>query len=107
MEIITLYVTYKNQEDADKIVNYLLDKNLIACANFFPVNSVYKWEGKIEHQDEVVSFIKTRKENFEVVRDEILKMHPYETPCILKLEAEVNESYGKWIVDETITHLSN
>ncbi len=101
MEIITLYVTYKNQEDADKVVNFLLEKKLIACANFFPVNSVYRWEGKIEHQTEVVSFIKTRKENFEIVRDEILKIHPYETPCILKLNAEVNESYGKWVVGET------
>lgn len=101
MEIITLYVTYKNQEDADKVVNFLLEKRLIACANFFPVNSVYQWEGKIEHQTEVVSFLKTRTENFEIVRDEILKIHSYETPCILKINAEVNESYGAWILEET------
>lgn len=101
MEIITLYVTHKNQEEADKVVDYLLEKRLIVCANFFPVNSVYKWEGKIEHQTEVVSFIKTRKENFEIVRDEILKIHSYEIPCILKIEAEVNESYRNWILGET------
>lgn len=101
MNIITLYVTHKNQEEADKVVNFLLEKRLIACANFFPVNSVYQWEGKIEHQTEVVSFLKTREENFEIVRDEILKIHSYETPCILKINAEVNESYGAWILGET------
>lgn len=101
MNIITLYVTHKNQEEADKVVNFLLEKRLIACANFFPVNSVYQWEGKIEHQAEVVSFLKTRTENFEIVRDEILKIHSYETPCILKINAEVNESYGAWILEET------
>jgi len=101
MQIITLYVTYKNQEEADKVVNTLLEKKLIACANFFPVSSVYRWEGKIEHQSEVVSFIKTRKENFGVVRDEILKIHSYETPCILKLDADINESYGNWVLNET------
>jgi len=101
MEILTLYVTHKNQEEADKVVDYLLEKKLIACANFFPVNSVYQWEGKIERSGEVVSLIKTRKENFEIVRDEILNIHPYETPCILKLDAEVNDSYGKWILGET------
>jgi periplasmic divalent cation tolerance protein len=101
MQIITLYVTHKNQEEADKVVNALLEKKLIACANFSQVNSVYRWEGKIEHQPEVVSFIKTRKENFEIVRDEILKIHSYETPCILKLDAEVNDSYGNWILSET------
>lgn len=82
-------------------MNFLLEKRLIACANFFPVNSVYQWEGKIEHQTEVVSFLKTREENFEIVRDEILKIHSYETPCILKINAEVNESYGAWILGET------
>jgi len=101
METTTLYVTHKNQEEADKVVNALLEKKLIACANFSQVNSVYRWEGKIEHQPEVVSFIKTRKENFEIVRDEILKIHSYETPCILKLDAEVNDSYGNWILSET------
>jgi periplasmic divalent cation tolerance protein len=101
METTTLYVTHKNQEEADKVVNALLEKKLIACANFSQVNSVYRWEGKIEHQPEVVSFIKTRKENFEIVRDEILKIHSYETPCILKLDAEVNDSYGNWILTET------
>lgn len=101
MNIITLYVTHKNQEEADKVVNFLLEKRLIACANFFPVNSVYQWEGKIEHQTEVVSFLKTKEENFEIVRDEILKIHSYETPCILKINAEVNESYGAWILEET------
>lgn len=101
MEIITLYVTHKNQEEADKVVNLLLDKRLIACANFLSITSRYWWKGKIENQDEVVSLLKTKEENFEIVRGEILKIHPYETPCILKMHAEVNESYGEWILNET------
>jgi periplasmic divalent cation tolerance protein len=102
MKIITLYVTHKNQEEADKVVNFLLEKRLIACANFSQINSVYRWKGEIERQTEVVSLLKTREGKFETVRDEILKIHPYEIPCILKLEAEVNESYGKWILEETV-----
>ncbi len=101
MEIITLYVTHKNQEEADKIVNHLLDEKLITCANFFPIQSRFLWNGKVENQDEIVSLLKTKEENFEIVREEILKMHPYEIPCILKMYAEVNESYGEWILDET------
>ena len=101
MQIVTLYVNHKNQEEADKVVNYLLEKRLIACANFFSIKSRYWWKGAIENTEEVVSLLKTKKENFELVRDEILKIHPYETPCVLKLEAEVNDSYGQWILDET------
>lgn len=100
-KIITIYVTHKNQQEADKVIDYLLDKKLIACANFFPIMSRYGWNGKIENQEEIVSLLKTRKENFEMVRDEVLKIHPYKVPCIIRLEGEVNESYGNWILNET------
>lgn len=35
------------------------------------------------------------------MRGEILKIHPYETPCILKMEIEANDTYGDWIISET------
>ncbi|HCC06047.1 TPA: divalent-cation tolerance protein CutA [Candidatus Nomurabacteria bacterium] len=91
----------QNKEEADKVVNHLLEKRLIACANFSTIESRYWWKGGIENGEEIVTLLKTKKENFELVRDEILKIHPYEIPCILKLDAEVNESYGKWILNET------
>jgi len=101
IKIITLYVTHKNKEEADKVVNYLLEKRLIACANFSSIESRNWWKGKIENGEEIVTLLKTRKENFELVRDEILKIHPYETPCILRAEVEANNSYGEWIINET------
>ncbi len=45
--------------------------------------------------------LKTREGNFEIVRNEILKMHPCETPCILKIEVEANESYSSWVLVES------
>ena len=74
---------------------------MIACVNYFPIESSYWWKEKIENSEEIVTLLKTREENFELVRDEILKIHPYETPCILKMEMEANDSYGDWILDET------
>lgn len=99
-QIITLYVTHKNREEADKVVNYLLEKRLIACANFSPIESRYWWKGKIENSEEIVTLLKTRKENFEIVRDEILKIHTYEIPCILRAEIESNDSYANWVYIE-------
>lgn len=100
-KIITLYVTHANEEAAEKVATYLLNKRLIACANFFPIKSMYWWKDKLETGNEVVTLLKTKEENFELIRDEILKIHPYETPCILRLETEANESYSKWICNET------
>lgn len=100
MKIILLYVTHKNQEEAEKISNHLLEKRLIACTNFFPIKSSYWWKGGIETTDEIVTLFKTKEENYDVVTEAILAMHPYETPCILKLEADANESYATWIREE-------
>ena len=101
MTFISIYVTHKNLEDAQKIASHLLQKKLIACANFFPITGSYCWKGKIENSEEIVSFLKTRKENWEKVKSEIKKIHPYETPCIMKINVEANEDYESWINDET------
>jgi len=100
MTIILIYVTNKNGDEAKKIANHLLNKKLIACANFFPISSLYLWKGNINNENEIVSLFKTKEENWEKVKEEIKKLHPYDTPCILKINGEANEDYEKWINDE-------
>lgn len=99
--IITIYVTHANEDEAEKVTMHLLNKHLIACANFSPVRSTFWWKGKIETNEEIVTLLKTSEENFEQVKQEILSIHPYETPCILKIEAEANEAYAEWVYNET------
>ena len=101
MKFIIIYITHKNLKEAKKVVNYLLDKKLIACANYFPIESSYRWKGKIENAKETLSIVKTRKENWKKVRDEVKRIHPYETPCIMKIEVEANQDYADWINKET------
>lgn len=102
MKFILIYVTYKNQADAEKQAQELLEKGLIACANFFPISSMYNWKGKLETATEAVAILKTRSENWALVKEFVLKNHPYETPCIIKLgEVEANDSYASWIQRET------
>ncbi len=100
MGFIIIYVTHKNLEEAEKITSHLLQKKLIACANLFPIKSAYWWEGKIESSDEVVSILKTKKENWEKVKLEIKKVHPYKVPCIMKIDVEANKDYEDWINSE-------
>ena len=103
MPFILIYTTHKNREDAQKIVLPLLEQSIIACANYFPITSQYKWKDKIELAEEIVAILKTRKENWEKVREYIEKNHPYETPCIIKLaEVNANDSYESWVQEETV-----
>ena len=101
MKFIIIYITHKNLKEAKKVAGYLLEKRLIACANFFPIESAYWWNGKIESGKEIVSIVKTKKENWNKVKKEVEKIHPYDVPCIIKLEVESNKAYADWIQKET------
>ncbi len=100
MCFIIIYITHKNLEEAKKIANHLLEKRLIACANFFPVESAYRWKGKIERAQEIVSIVKTKSKNLEKVKTEVKKIHPYDVPCIMKINVEANDDYERWIEEE-------
>lgn len=101
MGFILIYVTYPHMEEANKAISYLLQKKLIACANSFPIKATSCWTGKVQECDEIVSILKTKKENWEKVRDEIKNIHSYQVPCIIKIDVEANEDYEKWVCDET------
>jgi periplasmic divalent cation tolerance protein len=97
-----VYVTAKDEEEARKIANHLLDKHLIACANMFPIKSLYWWKGTIQDDDEVALIMKTQKRNVESIISHVKAIHSYEVPCIEFLHFEDgNPEYLEWIRKET------
>lgn len=100
MSFIVIYVTHKNKKEANKIINHLLKKKLIACANTFPSKSAYLWKGKKESSNEIISLLKTKSSHWNKVKNEIKKIHPYEVPCIIKLNVQANKEYEAWINSE-------
>ncbi len=101
MSFILIYITYPNEEEAKRVSDHLLKKKIVACANFFPMKSSYWWKGKLACEDEIVTIVKTRKENWEMVKQEVEKIHPYDVPCIMKLDVEANKAFEDWIYKET------
>ncbi len=101
MAFIIIKITCPNIEVAREISEHLLQQKLISSANFFPIKSMSSWTGKIQEVDEYISFLKTRKDNWEKVRDEIKKIHPYKVPCITKIDVEANEDYESWLNKQT------
>jgi periplasmic divalent cation tolerance protein len=96
-QIALAYVPCPNDEQATLIARRLLEKKLIACANIFPIRSIYEWQGKIEEEAEVVLLAKTTPELFLALRAEVEAIHPYDTPCVLRLSGEANEKYFSWL----------
>ncbi len=95
-----LYVTAENTLEAQRISKHLLQRKLIACANIFPVESVYRWKGKMREGKEAVVILKTMKNKVAAVRKEIEKIHSYEIPCITEIEVKPNGKYGKWLLQQ-------
>ena len=68
MSFIIAYITHKNIEEARKIGEHLLKKKIVACVNYFPIDSAYWWKGKIKNSKEIVSLVKSRKENWDKIK---------------------------------------
>ncbi len=97
MAEILIYVTTKNQKEAKNISQHLLKKKLIACANFFPISSMYRWREKMESGQEFCLILKTVEKNYSIIVKEVEMMHSYEVPCIAKVDILFNKKYGKWV----------
>jgi len=97
MAFIFAYVTNPDKRHAKKVALHLLKKKLVACANIFPIDSLYWWKGKIEESKEYVLIVKTEKENWNKVKTEIKKIHTYSVPCITKINVSANKEYEDWL----------
>jgi periplasmic divalent cation tolerance protein len=101
MAIILLYTTHPDEACARRIGQSLLADKLIACANYFPMNSEYRWLGQLASEQEWVAVYKTTKQLAEQASKHIESLHPYEIPCILQLTVTANEAYEQWIYAAT------
>ncbi len=101
--IIYIFWTCRNKVEAKKIIHGLLDQKLIACASIFPeVESIYRWEGKIEENFETKVVLKTQPKHFDTIRNYIEQNCSYEVPEILQVDISHSSSkYCSWIVNET------
>jgi periplasmic divalent cation tolerance protein len=97
MPFLVLYVTYPDEASAKTVSNQLLDKRLIACVNIFPITSMYTWDGAVQNDHEWVSIVKTTLACGQLVENEILSVHPYKIPCIMRMEISANQAYEDWI----------
>ena len=90
-------------EEARKIGQILVEKNLAACVNNIEnMTSIYKWENKLEEGKEVVLIAKTGKKVIPKLIETVKSHHSYDCPCILELPIQGgNPEFLSWIETET------
>ena len=98
-----LYVTAKGADQARELARALLDQRLIACANILPqMESIYRWNGEVQNDREAVLILKTSAPLVARATEAVLKLHSYETPCVLELKIESGaQGYLNWLMNET------
>jgi len=78
MNYIVVSILCNKKEIADKIIDTLLEKRLIAGAQVYESNSKYWWKDKIESDKECLIQMRTKDNLYFEIEKEILKIHDYE-----------------------------
>ncbi len=86
----------------ERIARQLIEERLIACANLVPgLTSVYRWEGAVRAEPEVLMLMKTPRSALERLFQRVPELHPYEVPELIVLPVEAGlEAYCSWVVAE-------
>lgn len=92
-------VTVEKKSDAEHIALTLIEERLAACVNIVPgIESYFRWEGKIDHAEELLLIIKSVHKVAEKLIERVKQLHPYEVPEIIELPIEGGSSdYLRWI----------
>ena len=98
---LLVLTTAGSEREADKIAHALVERRLAACVNIVPrVQSVYRWEGKVESAEEFLLIVKTTRARNEQVCAAIRELHSYKLPeCISIAVDGGSEEYLRWLED--------
>lgn len=99
-----MYVTFEDETQAQSICEDVVREKLAACANIFPSHkSVYWWEGKMQSANECAAILKTTDKNLDALKDEIVKRHSYDVPCVVAWPIEKGHApFLGWINREVL-----
>jgi periplasmic divalent cation tolerance protein len=98
-DLVIVYCTCGTPDEALTIAGSLVEARLAACVNVLPpVQSIYRWQGKVETAHEVLLIIKTTQEHFAAVKSRITQLHSYDTPEIISVPVvDGSEKYLAWL----------
>ena len=102
-DALVVLVTAPTAERAAEIARALVEERLAACGNVLAgVRSIYRWEGKVQDDQEVLLLLKTTRDRFEALRERVVALHPYQVPEVIALAVETGSApYLAWIAGET------
>jgi periplasmic divalent cation tolerance protein len=101
-EIVTVYATFADGDEAARIARTLVEERLAACANILgPVRSIYRWQGEIEEGAEIAALFKTRTDAAEALIARLAELHSYDLPAAVVWPIDIAlPNYAQWVEEE-------
>lgn len=101
-DFIQVVTTVDSKDKADEIAASLMEGRLAGCVQVSgPVTSTYRWQGKVETDEEWCCVAKTATRIYEDVEKAIRELHPYDEPEILAVPvAAGSQGYLTWLTAE-------
>ncbi len=101
-EALLAFTTFANEDDAARVSRVLVEERLVACANLLPgARSIYRWEGKVADEREVVVLLKTRKQDWTALLSRLHELHPYDTPELVAVRIAAGApKYMAWLEEQ-------
>jgi periplasmic divalent cation tolerance protein len=99
--VCVVLVTAPDSDTAARIARSLVEERWIACANLVPgVRSIYRWQGRVEEDAEVLLVLKTSADRSEALAARVKALHPYEVPEVIALPVVGGSgAYLDWVVE--------
>jgi periplasmic divalent cation tolerance protein len=93
-----IYITAGSMGEAKSIGRTLVEEQLAACANIFPITSIFRWKDKIDEESEFGILMKTKTGKVKDIQRRVKQLHSYEVPCVISFKIDSgSEDYLKWI----------
>ena len=90
--------TFSKKKEAEKISKKIISNKLAACIQIEKIKSFYKWNGKVQNENEYLLLIKTRSRRFKKLKNFVKKHHSYEIPEIIQIPIKNgSKEYLSWL----------
>ncbi len=100
--IIMAVTTVATMVEAQTLATSLVDRRLAACCQIVgPIQSIYRWQGKLEQSAEYQVWIKTRRDQWGELEVAVQELHPYDVPELLLVEVvAASAPYARWLHEQ-------
>lgn len=99
--MVFIYTGCATEVEAKALAKLIIDKKMAACVDFWPITSMYKWQGEVKEVPQIAMLITTLESKTEEVTELISNNHSYSTPLIADIDIRrMNRAYKAWMGEQ-------